>query len=84
MWLNNEQLINSAINAYRESLLRATPSHLVIDGLFDEARLAQVLRVLQQSDYWKTQKHAYSALYVYSARWQKTSSDQRFVKRDIW
>lgn len=84
MWLNDKQVIDSAIYAYRKSLLSSFPNHIVIDSLFDEAKLDDVLRVLQQPDYWKPQQHAYSALYVDSAQWQKTSNDQRFVQRDVW
>jgi SM-20-related protein len=84
MWLNDEHVIDSAICAYRESLLRSFPHHIVIDGLFDEAKLDDVMRALHQPDYWETQNHTYSALYVDSAQWQKTSKDQRFVQRDIW
>ncbi len=84
MWLNDEKVIDSAICAYRESLLGSCPNHIVIDGLFDEAKLDDVMRVLRHPHDWKTQKHTYSALYVDSAQWQKTSNDERFVQRDVW
>jgi SM-20-related protein len=84
MWLNHEQVINSAICAYRETLLRSYPRHIVIDSLFDEAKLERVLSVLEQPHYWQSQKHTYSALYVDNAQWQKSSHDQRFVQRDVW
>ena len=84
MWLNDKQVIDSALLAYRESLLSSCPNHIVIDNLFNEANLDDVMRVLQQPHDWQTQKHTYSALYVDSAQWQKTSNDQRFVQRDIW
>ena len=84
MWLNDEQAIDSAIYAYRESLLNSCPNHIVIDNLFNEIKLNDVMRVLQQSHYWQTQKHTYSALYVDNVQWQKTSNDQRFVRRDAW
>jgi SM-20-related protein len=84
MWLNDELVIDSALFAYRESLLSSCPNHIVIDNLFDEAKLDDVMRVLQQPHHWQTQKHTYSALYVDSAQWQKTSNDQRFVQRDVW
>lgn len=84
MWLNNEQAIDSALFTYRESLLSSCPNHIVIDNLFDEAKLDDVMRVLQQPYYWQTQKHTYSTLYVDSVQWQKTSNDQRFVQRDVW
>jgi len=84
MWFNDEQVNDSAICAYRESLLRSCPNHIVIDNIFNEAKLDEVMRVLQQPHYWKTQKHTYSALYVDNAQWKKTSNDQRFVHRDVW
>jgi Rps23 Pro-64 3,4-dihydroxylase Tpa1-like proline 4-hydroxylase len=84
MWLNDELVVDSAINTYRESLLHSCPNHIVIDNLFDEAKLDAVMRVLQQAHYWQTQKHTYSALYVDNAQWQKASHDQRFVQRDVW
>ena len=84
MWLNDEQVIDSAIYAYQQSLLSSCPNHIVIDNLFDETRLDDVMRVLQQPHNWQTQKHTYSALYVDNAQWQKTSNDQRFVQRDVW
>lgn len=84
MWLNDEQVIDSALFAYRESLLSSCPNHIVIDSLFDEAKLDDVMRVLRQSHDWQPQKHTYSALYVDIAQWQKTSNDQRFVQRDVW
>ena len=56
----------------------------MIDNLFDEDKLDDVMRVLQQPHNWQTQKHTYSALYVDSVQWQKTSNDQRFVQRDVW
>jgi SM-20-related protein len=65
-------------------LLSSYPRHVVIDGLFNEAKLDDVMRVLQQALYWKAQKHTYSALYVESAEWQKANNDQRFVQRDVW
>jgi SM-20-related protein len=84
MWLNNKQISDSAISAYRQSLLNSCPNHVVIDNLFNEAKLDDVIKVLQKPHNWKTQKHSYSALYVDNAEWQKTSSDQRFVQRDSW
>jgi SM-20-related protein len=84
MWLNAERVINSAICAYRETLISSFPSHIVIDSLFDEGKLERVLNVLEQPSYWQSQKHAYSALYVDNTQWQKTSNDQRFVQRDVW
>jgi len=84
MWLNDEKVIDSAISKYRESLLSSSPNHIVIDSLFDEARLDDIMRALQQPHYWKTQKHTYSALYVDSVQWQTASNDQRFVQRDVW
>lgn len=84
MWLNDEQISDSAITAYRKSLLNACPHHIVIDNLFDESKLNDVMRLLQQSHAWQTQKHTYSALYVDNAQWAKASTEQRFVQRDVW
>jgi len=84
MWLNNKQVSDSAISAYRKSLLSACPNHVVIDGLFNQAKLDEVIKVLQQPQRWQTQKHTYSALYVDNTQWQETSNDQRFVQRDAW
>lgn len=84
MWLNKEKVINSAICAYRKSLLISCPNHIVVDNLFNREKLDDVVRVLQQSHNWQTQKHTYSALYVDNAQWQKTHKDQRFVQRDVW
>jgi SM-20-related protein len=84
MWLNDEPVIDSALFAYRESLLSSCPNHIVIDSLFDEAKLDDVMKVLQKPHNWQPQKHTYSALYVDSAQWKKTSNDQRFVQRDVW
>lgn len=84
MWLNNEQISESAIAAYRASLLGSCPNHIVIDNLFDEAKLNDVMTVLQQPSRWQTQKHTYDALYVDEVQWQNARSDQRFVQRDVW
>jgi SM-20-related protein len=84
MWLNNKQISDSAISAYRKSLLSACPNHVVIDGLFNQAKLDEVIKVLQQPQRWQTQKHTYSALYVDNIQWQETSNEQRFVQRDAW
>ncbi|MFT4992998.1 MAG: SM-20-related protein [Paraglaciecola sp.] len=84
MWLNDEQVVDAAICVYRESLLSSCPNHIVIDCLFDQAKLGEVMKVLQQGRHWQTQTHTYSALYVDSAQWQKTSKAQRFVQRDVW
>ncbi len=84
MWLNEEKVADYAIRAYRKSLLNSCPNHVVIDGLFDETKLDDVMKVIQDSYLWKTQRHTYSALYVDSAQWKKTSNDQRFVQRDVW
>lgn len=84
MWLNQEQTIDSAIRAYRESLLNASPNHIVIDNLFDSAKLDEVMSVLHKTKYWQTQKHTYSALYVDKSQWLNASKDERFVSRDVW
>jgi len=84
MWLNNEQTSDSAIYAYRNSLKRSCPNHIVIDGLFKQAKLDNVVNILQQPHCWKTQKHTYSALYVDDDIWQQANNEQRFVQRDVW
>jgi len=84
MWLNDEQVSDCAISAYRKSLLNTCPQHIVIDNLFNAVQLDNVMQCLQQPQYWQTQRHTYSALYVDDSQWQKTSSDQRFVQRDLW
>jgi SM-20-related protein len=84
MWLNDERVIDSALCSYRESLLNSCPNHIVIDGLFNETRLNEVVSLLKDEDYWQTQKHTYSALYVEDDQWKKTSQDERFVQRDLW
>ena len=66
MWLNHGLITDNALSAYRETLLGAVPNFVVIDRLFDEAKLDQVTRILRQPQYWQTQKHTYSALYVLS------------------
>nr|WP_297348393.1 2OG-Fe(II) oxygenase [uncultured Glaciecola sp.] len=84
MWLNEEQVLDSAIYAYRESLLNSIPNYIVIDNLFDITKLNEVMAVLYQAHCWQAQTHTYSALYVDSAQWQNTSIDERFVQRDVW
>jgi SM-20-related protein len=84
MWLNNEQITDTAISAYRKSLLSSCPNYIVIDNLFNAAKLDDVVRVLQQPQNWQTQRHTYSALYVDNSQWQKASREQRFVQRDVW
>lgn len=84
MWLNKQQIIPSAVRAYRKALVRSTPHHVVIDGLFDPTKLDEVVDVLQQEQQWKTQKHSYSALYVNDTKWHKTPDAERFVQRDLW
>lgn len=84
MWLDKKKFNDSAIEQYQQLLLSSCPNHIVIDGLFDETQLDEVLKILQQPDHWQTQRHTYSALYVDSAQWQNTPQDQRFVQRDVW
>ena len=77
MWLNDEHVIGSAICKYRKSLKRAYPKHVVIDGLFNQAKLDEVMEGLPQPGAWQSQKHTYSALYVDNAQWQKTNNERR-------
>ena len=67
MWLNELQVNDVALRAYRKALLRSSPNHVVIDNLFDNSQLDAVISVLQQQHNWTTQKHSYSALYVDNA-----------------
>lgn len=84
MWLNQQKISEPALRGYRASLLNSCPKHIVIDGLFDEAKLEKLMSVLRQPLNWETQKHTYSALYVDNDQWQEASNEQRFVKRDVW
>ncbi|KKO45744.1 hypothetical protein WG68_08480 [Arsukibacterium ikkense] len=84
MWLNQQHLTDAAIHAYRKTLRRSCPQHVVIDNLFNQGLLEQVLSALQQDQHWQTQQHSYSKLYVDNASWQKTPDKQRFVQRDLW
>jgi SM-20-related protein len=84
MWLNEEKITEAAIRAYRKTLNRSTPRHVVIDDLFEPTQLAAVCAVLQEDFLWQTQKHTYSALYVKESTWMQTPSEQQFVQRDMW
>jgi Rps23 Pro-64 3,4-dihydroxylase Tpa1-like proline 4-hydroxylase len=84
MWLNDEQTSDSAILEFRKSLKRSCPSHIVIDGLFNQVKLDEVVEALKHPHSWQTQKHTYSALYVDDTQWQKANQEQRFVQRDVW
>ncbi|WP_339722603.1 2OG-Fe(II) oxygenase [uncultured Paraglaciecola sp.] len=84
MWLNQQQISDVAIQGFRKSLKRSCPNHIVIDDLFTQAKLDEVLRMLKQSHDWQPQKHTYSALYVSNTQWQKTNNAERFVRRDVW
>ena len=84
MWLNNQCISDAAIYKFRQALLNSRPQHLVIDGLFNDLSLRSVCKELQQTRYWVTQKHTYSALYVSDDNWQKSPSQERFVQRDVW
>jgi len=84
MWLNDNKINAAEIRTYRKSLLRATPNYIVIDDLFNEEKLRQVLNLLQQNHRWQTQLHTYSALYVDNQQWQTSHIEERFVQREIW
>lgn len=84
MWLNNEQITDCAISAYRRSLSKSFPRHIIVDNLFEKVKLDDVVTALRQPHRWKTQQHTYSELYVDNNQWQQTSIDQRFVQRDAW
>ncbi|MDP5460068.1 2OG-Fe(II) oxygenase [Alishewanella sp. SMS8] len=84
MWLNNALITDTAVRAFRKQLIHSSPKHLVLDDLFDTAKLHNVLAALQHASNWQMQQHTYSALYVDSSTWQKTNAQQRFVQRDLW
>lgn len=84
MFLNNSHVSPEAIRIYRLALRKSTPSHVVIDGLFNPAMLDAVVHTLHQPQHWQTQRHTYSRLYVDHNEWQMTGADGRFVQRDIW
>jgi SM-20-related protein len=84
MWLNQQKINEFAICGYRESLLNSCPNHMVIDGLFDESKLEELMKVLRHPFCWETQQHTYSALNVDNDQWQEASIEQRFVQRDVW
>jgi SM-20-related protein len=84
MWLNAELVTDAAIGSYQQALLRATPRHVVIDNLFNNEKLLDVIAMLQRDQYWQMQQHSYSALYVDNAKWLKTRKKQRFVQREVW
>jgi len=84
MWLNSEQITHAAVRIYRQQLLQHKPRYIVIDQLFDNNQLEQVLNQLQQENNWQTQKHTYDKLYVNDKKWQNTPEPERFVKRDLW
>ena len=84
MWLNEQQIDDAAILQYRRLLRKSSPKHIVVDGLFNQSKLDEVVTVLQQSSCWQTQKHTYSGLYVDDQQWQQANKEQRFVQRDVW
>ncbi|CAM5368226.1 2OG-Fe(II) oxygenase [Alishewanella longhuensis] len=84
MWLNKEQITDTALRAYRQQLSQHRPRYVVIDHLFNSSQLEQVLSQLQQEYGWQTQKHTYDKLYVDDKKWQTTPEPERFVKRDLW
>jgi len=84
MWLNQHQITDHALRLSRQQLLQHTPRYMVIDQLFDNQKLEEVLNQLQQAQGWQTQKHTYDKLYVNDKKWQNTPEPERFVKRDLW
>jgi Rps23 Pro-64 3,4-dihydroxylase Tpa1-like proline 4-hydroxylase len=84
MWLNDALITDTQIARYQQSLTRACPNHIVIDGLFNEHLLDKVIDILQQPHHWQPQQHTYSALYVDPTEWQHTPKNERFVQRDQW
>jgi SM-20-related protein len=84
MFLNKTHITDAAISAYRSALLRSTPKHIVIDGLFNSAMLDAVVDVLHQPQHWQRQRHTYSELYVDNSDWLQAREEERFVQRDMW
>lgn len=84
MWLDETKLVQAELRNYRRALLNSTPSHVVIDGLFNEAKLDEVMQILRQPGCWEAQRHTYSALYVDEVPWLAANDDQRFVRRHVW
>jgi Rps23 Pro-64 3,4-dihydroxylase Tpa1-like proline 4-hydroxylase len=84
MWLNEEKVSDSAVATYRASLLKTCPNYIVIDDLFNDTLLNEIVHTLAQTEHWQTQQHTYSALYVNQSEWENTSTEQRFVQRDVW
>ena len=84
MWLNMEHTSDASVAKYQSILSNTYPKHVVIDNFLNESKLSKVLKVLEQPQQWKTQRHAYSALYVDHTQWSETIDEQKFVKRDAW
>jgi SM-20-related protein len=84
MCLNEEKITEDSIRAYKGSVLSSCPRHVVIDDLFDEVKLGEIVALLQEEQAWQMQKHTYEALYVDDEQWDASRADERFVKRDIW
>jgi len=82
--LNLSKTTPQAIASYQNGLSSSWPNHLVIDGLFDDKTLSAVLGVLQKNEFWQTQQHTYSSLYVDQDQWHNTKPSDRFVQRDAW
>jgi len=84
VWLNDELVTDIKLDQYRQALVSACPNYIVIDGLFNESKLDELMHILQQPGDWQTQQHTYSALYADHTQWQRASQAQRFVQRDVW
>lgn len=83
-WLNQDKLTPTLVNSYQSSLRANSPNHLVLDGLFAQGMLTELVRGLQASSRWAVQQHTYDQLYVDAEQWSNTSHDDRFVQRAIW
>lgn len=83
-WLNADAITNERIEQYQSALQSGSPSVVIIDDLFDEAKLSKVLDTLQRDEYWVRQRHSYSQLYVDDRVWSETPEQERFVQRDSW
>lgn len=84
MYFNKDKINHAAILKYQRQLFSSHPNYVVIDDLFCIKKLDEIVKVLQQDDHWKTQKHTYESLYVDDNQWNNTNKEDRFVKRDAW
>jgi len=83
-WVNLDKLKPTLVESYQSSLRASTPNYLVLDGLFAQKRLTELVHCLQVSSRWALQQHTYEQLYVDLEQWSNTPDDDRFVQRAVW